>query len=239
MAATSLPRKIAASISYTYTTDSVSDWDSVPVSTYFFDKDTELVYYKDSLGTVLPIYYTGEYTYEIGQYVASEGGVIAHRWLSTSAGGSPTAGTVQNYLVLDTTDLSLSAEWATINVDISNVESTWNGATNTANLIVAGAVGGITSGTAAVLCDNSTNEGKSDWYLPAIDELNKVWDNRWEIAQGLTIATGTQLAFDNYWSSSEFNVQYAFLFSFTNGDFTDALKGDLFSVRAMRKFSIQ
>jgi len=181
--------------------------------------------------------FTG-FTYEIGEYVPSEGGVIAHRWLSTSAGGSPTAGTVQNYLVLDTTDLSTSAQWATIDVDISNVESTWDGKTNTNNLIAAGAVEGITAGTAAVLCDNSTNQGKSDWYLPAIDELNKVWDNRWEIAQGLTTA-GTQLAFDNYWSSSEFNVQYAFLFSFTNGDFTDALKGDLFSVRAMRKFSIQ
>jgi len=35
---------------------------------------------------------TSEYTYEIGQYVSTEGGVIAHRWLSTTAGGSPSAG---------------------------------------------------------------------------------------------------------------------------------------------------
>ena len=114
------------------------------------------------------------YIYEIGQYVAAQGGVIAHRWLSTSSLGSPTSGTIQNYLVVDTADLSASAQFATLNVDISNVESTWDGFTNTANLIAAGAGSGITAGTAAVLCNSSTNNGKSDWYLPAIDELSKI-----------------------------------------------------------------
>ena len=47
-------------------------------------------------------------TYEIGEYVPSEGGVIAHRWLSTSAGGFPTAGTVQNYLVVAKEDASVT-----------------------------------------------------------------------------------------------------------------------------------
>ena len=102
------------------------------------------------------------FQYEIGQYVASEGGVIAHRWLSTSAFGTPTAGTVQNYLVLDTDDIG-PAVWASSQVDITNVESTWDGTTNTANMIAAGAGGGITAGTAAVLCNNSTRNGKTDW----------------------------------------------------------------------------
>ena len=111
-----------------------------------------------------------QFQYEIGQYVAAQGGVIAHRWLSTSAGDSPTAGTVQNYLVVDTTDLNTGASWATSDVDISNVESTWNGKTNTDNLIIAGAGGGITAGTGAVLCEASSNNGKTEWYLPAVDE---------------------------------------------------------------------
>lgn len=178
------------------------------------------------------------YIYEIGQYVAAEGGVIAHRWLSTSSLGSPTFGTIQNYLVVDTANLSTSAKWATSNVDISNVESTWDGTTNTANLIAAGAGGGITTGTAAVLCNNSTNNGKSDWYLPALDELSKIWQNRWDIAQGITTAGGTQLAFAAYWSSSENDEDYSLYFFFFSGYADQILKSSNNYVRAVRKFSI-
>lgn len=178
------------------------------------------------------------YIYEIGQYVAAEGGVIAHRWLSTSSLGSPTFGTIQNYLVVDTADLSTSASWATSNVNISNVESTWDGATNTANLIAAGAGGGITAGTAAVLCNNSINNGQSDWYLPALDELSKIWENRWNIAQGITNASGTQLAFVTYWSSLESSTSSSYLFSFFNGNPSTNFKSLTTYVRAVRKFSI-
>jgi hypothetical protein len=178
------------------------------------------------------------YIYEIGQYVAAEGGVIAHRWLSTSSLGSPTFGNIQNYLVVDTEDLSAGAQWATLNVDISNVESTWDGFTNTANLISAGAGGGITAGTAAVLCNNSTNNGKSDWYLPAVDELSKIWQNRWDIAQGITNASGTQLAFATYWSSLEYDSEGAWRFFFDSGGTRENGKDNMLYVRAVRKFSI-
>jgi hypothetical protein len=178
------------------------------------------------------------YSYEIGQYVAAEGGVIAHRWLSTSSLGSPTFGNIQNYLVVDTEDLSAGAQWATLNVDISNVESTWDGFTNTANLISAGAGGGITAGTAAVLCNNSTNNGKSDWYLPAVDELSKIWQNRWDIAQGITNASGTQLTFAQYWSSLEYDSEGAWRFYFDSGGTKEDTKDNMLYVRAVRKFSI-
>ena len=180
------------------------------------------------------------YIYEIGQYVAAQGGVIAHRWLSTSSLGSPTSGTIQNYLVVDTADLSASAsaQWASLNVDISNVESTWDGFTNTANLIAAGAGSGITAGTAAELCNSSTNNGKSDWYLPALDELIKIFQNRWDIAQGIATASGTQLAFADYWSSSETNASSARYFNFDYGSTSIKNKSNTFYVRAVRKFSI-
>ena len=178
------------------------------------------------------------YIYEIGQYVAAEGGVIAHRWLSTSSLGSPTSGTIQNYLVVDTANLSTSARWATLDVNISNVESTWDGTTNTANLITAGAALGITAGTAAVLCNNSTNNGKSDWYLPAVDELSKIWQNRWDIEQGITNASGTQLAFNNYWSSTERDTTFAWFFYFYYGFAEYGNKNLNYYVRAVRKFSI-
>jgi len=180
----------------------------------------------------------GQFTYEIGQYVVSEGGVIMHRWLSTLPNGTPTAGATQNYIVVDLNNLSSSAQWATLSVDIPNVESTFNGQTNTANLIAAGAASGITVGTAAQLCDASAAQGKSDWYLPALDELSKLWQNRWEVAQGINLAAGTQLAFINYWSSTEYVSNLAWYFNFTIVRADSATKTSSTSVRAVRRFSI-
>lgn len=179
------------------------------------------------------------FTYEIGQYVASEGGVIAHRWLSTTAFGLPTAGATQNYLVVDTNDLSGAAQWASVNADITNCESTWDGTTNTASMITAGAGSGIIAGTAAVLCNNSTNNSKTDWYLPAIDELIKIWENRWAISQGITNASGTQVEFTDYWSSTEGNVVSAWAFNFYLGHTSNSFtKSSSYNVRAFRRFSI-
>jgi hypothetical protein len=194
----------------------------------------------DGSGTI-----SNQFTYEIGQYVAAEGGVIAHRWLSTTAGGTPESGTVQNYIVVDTNDLSvLGAQWSSINVNIPNVGSFYDGALNTANLIAAGPASGITTGVAAELCDTSTNNGKSDWYLPAIDELSKIFINRWEIAQGITVAGGTQFGYSKYWSSTQENVVFpistAYAYSFQTGGASSEGKASSsgFEVRAVRRFSI-
>jgi hypothetical protein len=177
------------------------------------------------------------WTYEIGAYVVSQGGVVFHRWLSTTPGGSPDNGFIQNYLIVDINNLS-SAQWATALVNISNVESTYNGALNTTNLIIAGAVAGITTGTAASLCDMSTNGGKSDWYLPAIDQLFKLFSNRWEVAQGLIIAGGTQLTVSAYWSSTEVDYFSTWFFNIGIGTANSDAKINTYSVRAVRSFSI-
>ena len=179
-----------------------------------------------------------QFTYEIGQYVVAEGGVIAHRWLSTVPNGTPTAGATQNYIVVDLNNLSVSAQWASINVDISNVESTYDGETNTINLIAAGAGSGITVGTAAELCDVSIAGGQTDWYLPAVDELSRLWQNRWEVEQGLGVGGGTELFFGNYWSSTEYGPDNAWYFTFGNGNATSTNKGSTIYVRAVRRFSI-
>ena len=175
------------------------------------------------------------FQYEIGQYVASEGGVIAHRWLSDISLGSPTTGSFQNYLVLDTNNLSTSASWGLNGTDVANCESTWDGIANTTSMISAGAA----VGTAAVLCDNSNNNGKSDWYLPAIDELNIVLNNRFSISQGISDASGTQLGFNTYWSSTESNSTSAYLLFFGNFyPIANTTKPLSYYVRAIRKFSI-
>jgi hypothetical protein len=177
----------------------------------------------------------GSFTYEIGQHVSSRGGVIAHRWLSTTSLGTPTSGTVENYLVVDTQDRP-SATWGLDTTNVPNCESTWDGQANTTAMMTAGAA----VGTAAQLCDSSTNNGFTDWYLPAIDELSKIFHNRWEIAQGLIAASGTQ--FDTtayYWSSTEYVPTGAWSFYFNFGTvYSTGGKTNPYHVRAVRRFSI-
>ena len=105
-------------------------------------------------------------------------------------------------------------------------------------LIAAGAASGITVGTAAELCNSSTNNGQTDWYLPSIDELSKLWQNKWDFAQGINLAAGTQISFSAYWSSTEHGVNTAWNFNFNNGDATNGSKGSTYYVRAVRTFGV-
>lgn len=59
MAVTVVTTKMAGGVNYTHTTDTSADWPSVPVSTYFYDIDTEIVYYKDAAGTIIDAYEEG------------------------------------------------------------------------------------------------------------------------------------------------------------------------------------
>jgi hypothetical protein len=177
---------------------------------------------------------SGGYTYEIGQYVPSEGGVIFHRYLD---------GTTENYLVVDTTNLSTASAWSNVSSTLigSTAQSTWNGLSNS-NAIVGQS--GFTSGAAKLCLDYSVGL-INDWYLPAIDELSLLWQNRFNVNRTLsgnssfgTIAGAVQIAYGNYWSSTEFDSSNAWIFAFSSGsaDFeTKAINS--YAVRAVRKFS--
>ena len=62
MAVTVVTTKMAGGVNYTHTTDASVDWPSVPNDTYFYDIDTEMVYYKDTVGTVISGYEKGGLT---------------------------------------------------------------------------------------------------------------------------------------------------------------------------------
>jgi hypothetical protein len=174
------------------------------------------------------------FTYEIGQYVSSEGGVVFHRYIDNG---------VQYYLVVDTTDLSTSSAWSNITGTLigATAQSTWDGLSNS-NAIVGQS--GFTAG-AAKLCLDSTNNSKSDWYLPAIDELSLLWQNRFNINKTLSgnsafgsISGATQIFYNAYWSSTESDSSYAWFFYFDDGSAYDFDKDSTYYVRAVRKFSI-
>ncbi len=84
-----------------------------------------------------------------------------------------------------------------------------------------------------------------DWYLPAIDELSLLWQNRFNVNRTLSgyssfgsISGATQIGYNNYWSSTETAAYVAWYFSFGGGYASSSNKDSTFYVRAVRKFSI-
>jgi hypothetical protein len=174
------------------------------------------------------------YTYEIGQYVESRGGVIFHRYKD---------GTNENYLVVSINNISTSSVWSNINnIAIgATAQSTWDGLSN--SNAIDGQPGETSS--AAQLCLAYSVGTITDWYLPAIDELSLLWHNRFNVNRTLsgnssfgTISGATQLLYNGYWSSTEFDLNQAFYFYFSNGASYPEGKGFSYYVRAVRKFSI-
>lgn len=175
------------------------------------------------------------FQYEIGEYVEDEGGVIFYRYLE---GGN------ENYLVVSITNQSTGQAWSNItspNIG-SAAQSSWDGLTNS-NAIVSQS--GQTS-SAAKLCIDLTVGVISDWYLPSIDELNLIYNNRFILNKTLSgnssygvISNATQITNNTHWSSTEstqngnaFELQLASHVIQQNG------KSASHYVRAIRKFSI-
>ena len=124
----------------------------------------------------------GGTVYTIGQ--AALGGIIAY------INGGGTSGT--SGLVATAADISTGAAWGCVGTTITGASGTaiGTGATNTAAIVAQCGESGI----AAKLCDDLVEGGYSDWYLPSLDELNTLCQNKNTIG-GFTNQV--------YWNSSE------------------------------------
>jgi hypothetical protein len=192
--------------------------------------------YAKSAGTVSGGGTGGSFTHYIGEEFG--GGVIFHLWKDAQG--------VEHGLIVDKTDLSTSQVWSNVDQTLIGpaAQSSWDGLSNS-NAIVAQAGH---NNSAAALCLNSTNGGQSDWYLPSIDELDRLYTNIIDVNTSLRgIIGATELKRYNigppagYWSSSEvdyLNETLVWFFGAQNGNYHSEPNGKYYLgyVRAVRFF---
>ena len=133
---------------------------------------------------------------------------------------------VPHGLIAAPSDQSTGAEWGCYGTIISGADGTAIGTGNQNTIDIMNGCG--TAGIAARICGDLVLNGYSDWFLPSIDELNKLYLNQAAIG-------GFAAAY--YWSSSEYNNYGAGLQYFGSGyqDF-DYAKANASYVRAVRAF---
>ena len=114
--------------------------------------------------------------------------------------------------------------------------ATGTGAANTATIIASQGLGGY----AASVCDNFSlgigGTTYTDWFLPSKDELNLMYQNKATIDATATSNGGSSFGSASYWSSTEYNIGYAWYQYFGSGYQSAYGKGSPFNVRAVRAF---
>jgi hypothetical protein len=152
------------------------------------------------------------------------GGIVAYLLVIGDTGYDAN---VQHGLIAATADQNGGAAIAWSNITNTLVGTTGTAiGTGQANTTAIVGQGGCTSG-AAWLCNDLTEGGYSDWFLPSKDELYKLYLNRVAIG-GFSV--------DSYWSSSE-NIEWiAWVQYFSSGSQLLGDKSFNRRVRAVRAF---
>lgn len=157
-----------------------------------------------------------------------QGGVIFHLWRDSLG--------VEHGLIVATTDQSTGQAWSNVTSSMigAPAQSTWDGLANCSAII---SQPGHTNSAARLGLD-LVHAGFNDWYLPSVDELSLLWQNRFNVNKTLsTIPGATQLPFStHYWSSTEGSAISAWYFSFYVGHAWYDNKSYQASVRVIRGF---
>ncbi len=149
------------------------------------------------------------------RYVGEEylGGIIYYLYVGDDG--------LQHGLVVSTTE-SVSA-WQSIN-NYNVAINTWKGSYNT----------GVMTNSPAK--DWIESQG-SEWYLPSVDELNILWNNRFHVNMKLFSMGLSQMSRSAfYWSSTEEDEETAKCISFSSGVISTPYKTNQCNVRAIKSF---
>ena len=130
-------------------------------------------------------------------------------------------------LIASPEDLTKTIPWWGGGLTVTNATSTTDGSSNTIAIIN---VLGNSGSYAAKLCGDYNGGSQNDWFLPSKDQLNTLYTKR-ALVGGFT---------DDllYWSSTEYNDEYAWSQYFLDGSpgVMPKISGSVFGVRAVRAF---
>ena len=135
---------------------------------------------------------------------------------------------VCHYLEAVPADMYSTLTWASsgyYNTYISGTDTAiGTGRKNTAVILATNA-----NAPAAKACKNYSNNGKTDWFLPSMDELNQLYVNKSYVGN---------MSDNWYWSSSQYRniYYYAWKQLFYDGSQLYYFKYYYYSVRAIRAF---
>ena len=168
----------------------------------------------------------GSFIHYIGESFG--GGVVFHLWRDSQG--------IEHGLIVDKEDISVAQGWSNVNSILIGpaAQSSWDGSGNSNSITVQ--TGHTFS--AALSCTNSTNGNQNDWYLPSIDELNLLWQNRFNVNKTLSQLSGANVIplSANYWSSTEYSNNLAWCFFISTGNASNSDKSIGLRVRAIRAF---
>ena len=157
------------------------------------------------------------------------GGIIFY--IYTNAKGE------QHGLRASLNNLAIKQRWGFYLTNVPNCSSMWNGEANTKAVIEFD----DKIESAAKLCYDYKYKEYEDWYLPAIDELKLIFDNRYIINRVLELDEDPEtelLQQKYYWSSSHISESHAWYYNMGAGISDDGSKKNLSKthVRAIRYF---
>jgi hypothetical protein len=136
---------------------------------------------------------------------------------------------------------SQSGEWGCADEEILNSDGSilGSGYVNTLAILASDCkTFGISPVTAAYSASQvaSIDEDESAWYLPSIDELELLYQEREWIDDSLSAYNGERFENTTYWSSTQDGADKAKSVSFGNGLTTSSYKVSVNEVRAIRTF---
>ncbi len=169
--------------------------------------------------------------YSVGNF--AQGGIVF--WVDETG---------QHGLVCAKTDQSTGMRWSagTDGFTRANGDGPFSGESNTTIIIAAQvAIGDDGATYAARVCNELqiTEGGKTyvDWYLPSIEELNLMYQNKATINATAAINGGIAITAHTYWSSTEYNYNNAWLQNFgSSGGKYLTNKSNTYYVRSVRAF---
>jgi hypothetical protein len=150
------------------------------------------------------------------------GGIVAYILQSGDPGYDAN---IQHGLIAATADQSTGIQWCNGSYVVTGATGTaiGTGQVNTTAIVIVQGAGSY----AAQLCNDLTEGGYNDWFLPSKDELDKLYTNK--------VAIGG-FAEDGYWSSSEGSDSLAWAQGFIYGNQGNNAKNNTYRVRAVRAF---